>query len=230
MTTNLSELNINRVAVVDDDPENVEAFAYIVQNCRCEAVRYPNEFGSMRQLLENVSKIADGVLCDHRLSFKSPASFTGAEAVASWIDMKFPAILISAYDFDATIKLYRRKIPVVISKDLITSTTIIEGFSICSQEIRNVLPPFRKPRRAIVRIVGFDPESKIHLVEAFVPQWNPLKAVRFPRSLMGDLASIDLKPDMMFIADVNIDARNVDELFFDNFELAPEPDPNDGLA
>ena len=230
MITNLCELNITRVAVVDDDPENLEAFAYIVQTCRCEAVRCSIEFGSMSRLVENVTKIADGVLCDHRLSYKSHASFTGAEAVARWFDMKFPAILISAYDFDATIKLHRRKIPVVIPKHLIDITTITEGFNICTQEIRNVLPPFRKPRRAFVEIVGFDPESKIQLVEAFVPQWNPLKAVRFPRSLMGELASVDLEPGMMFIADVNIDARNVDELFFENFELAPEPDPNDGLA
>jgi hypothetical protein len=63
-----------------------------------------------------------------------------------------------------------------------------------------------------------------------VPQWNPLKAVRFPSSLLGDFESDDLKSDTLFIANVNIGARSADELFFDNFELAPEPDDDNGLA
>jgi hypothetical protein len=33
-----------------------------------------------------------------------------------------------------------------------------------------------------------------------------------------------------FIADVNISAEDGDDLFFENFREAPEPDPNDGLA
>jgi len=97
-------------------------------------------------------------------------------------------------------------------------------------EIKNHLPPYRKPRRALVRIVGTSVDSNIDIVEAFIPQWNLHKAVRFPLSLFGNVKKDDIKPNMLFIADINIGARDTQELFFENFELAPEPDPNDGLA
>jgi hypothetical protein len=106
---------------------------------------------------------------------------------------------------------------------------MFDGFEICRSEFKNKIPSFRKPYRAMVRVVELGTDSGVSFVEAFVPQWNPQKAVRFPACLLGKLEEI-VKPDMLFIAKINIGARNAEELFFEEFEIAPEPDPNDGLA
>jgi hypothetical protein len=233
MTESLAELDINKVAIVDDNLRNVETLQVVVENCNCASVPVIHGFQNLNKLVQRVMADANGVLCDHRLCYGTEASFTGAEAVATWFDHKFPAILVSGFaglDANTSIRLYRRKIPAVIPRGQVTRQTILEGFVDCLRELRDDPPVFRRPRRAIVRVENFDRESGIDFVEAFVPQWNPDEAVRFPRRLLSRFERVALKPGMRFIADVNIDARRADELFFDNFELAPEAEADDGLA
>jgi hypothetical protein len=60
--------------------------------------------------------------------------------------------------------------------------------------------------------------------------WNPYRVVRFPASLMSiDLQDV-LTSETRLFARVNIGAENADDLYFRDFELAPEPDDDDGLA
>lgn len=233
MIEKLSEIDLNTIAIVDDNMQNAEALSVNVETCGSKAITFVEDFSDLDALIKKVMEKSNGVLCDHRLGYGTPATFSGAKAVASWYDHQFPAILVSEYtdlDMYTTIRKYRRKIPVAIPRDTISKKNLIEGFIICLNEIKNHLPPYRKPRRALVRIVGTSVDSNIDIVEAFIPQWNLHKAVRFPLSLFGNVKKDDIKPNMLFIADINIGARDTQELFFENFELAPEPDPNDGLA
>ena len=220
---------MHTVAIVDDDPENVEALKFCLETAGSKIIAFTDNFQNMNSLLEEIMRRANGVLCDNRLNYRTTANFTGAEAVANWFDLKFPAILVSEFtdqDINTTIRSFRRKIPFVIPQDHIDIQKIITGFAICKQEIANQPPPFRKPIRAIVQVVKFTNNS----VETYVPQWNPHRVVTFPRSLLGKYKNKDLTRGTLFIADVNIGANNSDELFFENFELAPEPDDADGLA
>jgi hypothetical protein len=233
MIESLSELNLDTIAIIDDDIENAESLGINITTCGAEPRLFTEEFGSLDDLLHNVTRSASAVLCDNRLNVRRSATFCGAEAVARWHKLRFPAILVSEFtdlDMNTTIREWRRNIPVVIPRDQISRRALIDGFAVCRQEISNNLPAFRKPRRAMVRISRLGNDSGTQYVEAFVPQWNPLKAVRFPRSLLGELGGNDLTSDMLLIADVNIGARSADELFFDDFQIAPEPDSDDGLA
>ena len=70
-------------------------------------------------------------------------------------------------------------------------------------------------------------------MERFTPQctsWNPYRAVRFPISLIPSDLHGKLAPDVALFAHVNIGAEKSDDLYFREFELAPEPDDDDGLA
>ncbi len=233
MIDKLSEIDLGTIAIVDDNKNSAEALSVNVETCGSKAITFVEDFSDLDALITRVMEKANGVLCDHRLGFGASATFSGAKAVAEWYDHQFPAILVSEYtdlDMYTTIREYRRKIPVVIPRDTIGRQSLIEGFCICLDEIKSVTPAYRKPRRAFVRIVGTSSDSNIDIVEAFIPQWNLHKAVRFPLSLFGNLEKDNIKPGMLFIADINIGARVPQELFFENFELAPEPDPNDGLA
>jgi hypothetical protein len=104
--------------------------------------------------------------------------------------------------------------------------TIRAGLQNCVREIRGFVPSERKPHRALVRIDELDGNR----VTAFVPQWNPLQAVYFLDSLIPEHLRNDLVAGRHFTAMVNIGAKDADELFFEDFVLAPEPDPNDGLS
>ncbi len=229
MINSLTELGMSTIAIVDDVLENAEALSVSVEICGCKPLIFTDNLEDLNSLLEEIMQKANGVLCDNRLGYQTRAAFWGVEAVAGWFDRKFPAILVSEYtdrDSKISIRRLRRKIPFVIPQDMVDKQSIIEGFIVCQQEINDQPPSFRKPRRTIVHIADFGDDY----VESFIPQWNPHRAVTFPRSLLGKYDNNEIKIGMLFIADVNIGANSADELFFDNFELAPEPDDNDGLA
>jgi len=233
MITDLKELKLDRIAIVNDDPDEAQSLGISIETYGSSSVLFTNGFDNVDRFVNMIREKATGVLCDHRLSVRTDAKFSGAEAVAKCFDLKIPAILVSEFidlDMYTTIRLYRRKVPVVIHRDDVTKQSIVEGFGDCLQEINSISPHHRKPRRALVQIHRLTEDSGIKIVEAFVPQWNPLKAVRFPSSLLGDLDNDNVKSDTLFIANVNIGARSAEELFFDDFELAPEPDDDDGLA
>lgn len=233
MTTDLRGLDLERIAVVNDDPDEAESLGICIEAYGSSSVLFTDGFANVDSFVNMIQKKAAGVLCDHRLSVRTDAEFSGAEAVAKCFDLKIPAILVSEYideDIYTTIRLFRRKVPVVIHRDNVTKQSIVEGFENCLQEINNICPFYRKPRHAFVQICRLTEDSGIQVVEAFVPQWNPHRAVRFPRALMGEFDNDLLKPETLFTANVNIDARTSEELYFENFKIAPEPDPNDGLA
>jgi len=73
---------------------------------------------------------------------------------------------------------------------------------------------------------------KFLVPENFVPSWNPHRAVRFPASLIPENLRDLLKPNITIrlFAHVNTSAEKSDDLYFEKFELAPEPDEDDGLA
>ncbi|MDF5727638.1 MAG: hypothetical protein PUP92_06255 [Rhizonema sp. PD38] len=110
------------------------------------------------------------------------------------------------------------------------ATSIAKEIEDCTLELSGKIPSTRKLRRTIIRIIHIDEESQEPVVDAFVPAWNPHKAVRFPASLMTDNIRGVLKPNIRLFAYVNIGAEKSDDLYFEKFELAPKPDEDDGLS
>jgi hypothetical protein len=119
----------------------------------------------------------------------------------------------------------------LLNRDEANASSIAKGIEDCRLELRGDIPSTRRPYRTIVRITNIDKESNERVVDAFVPGWNPHKAIRFPASLIPEEIRDDaLKPGVRLFAHVNIGADKSDDLYFDKFELAPEPDDDDGLA
>jgi hypothetical protein len=234
MISSLADIGLNTIAVVDDDPDNTAALSCSLELSGCRPISFADNLRdcTIDTLLKEITSKANGVLCDNRLSYRSSVTFCGAEAVARCIQKGFPAILVSEFtDFDiyTTIGQWRRYIPVVIPKDMITSQIIVQGYYDCLQELHNNISFSRKPRRCIVRVVDVGTDKNVQYVEAVVPQWNTRKVVRFPCSLLTHLPQ-PISAGTVLLADVNIGTEHVSEIYFDNFEIAPEPDPNDGLA
>ena len=229
----------SQVAVIDDDADYALSTAGIVE----EASLVPSiiseaEAGFKRphQLLNFVqASDCTAVICDHRLSPKGLASFTGAEFVANAFDNSLPAVLLSTFaaiDGDTTIKLHRARIPSLITREDLDPHKIMDGLQRSESELAGNVTPERRPWRTLVRIESVSKKVEAPAADAIVHTWKPLQAVRFPLEVIEEesirqfLMDNDSWPVRLF-AEVNVGCNEANDLFFQNFEWAPEPDVNE---
>lgn len=223
------------IAIVDDDEGWAEETELELKDAGFKSLAIvEGSYKKAEQLALYIANNAQYAICDHRLAPYGLANFYGSELVAILYDFKIPSILITQYtdmDIDVSIRKYRSKIPVLLSREEVSASNLERGIEDCISELAGKVLSTRKPHRTIVRITNIDRESGEDVVDAFVPGWNPHKAVRFPASLIpGEIRDDALKPGVRLFAHVNIGADKSDDLYFDKFELAPEPDDDDGLA
>jgi hypothetical protein len=234
----MSTAAIARAAIINDDERDQDMWSLQVEEAGYEpyVVRRPqgHAFGSVDELALVVESNAKFAVFDHRLAQGDMAQFTGAEIVAALYDRHQTApLLVTTYDRidkDTTIRLHRRKVPILLSSENFDDPeTIRECFRICGQEVWDgVLSLQRRPWRTIIQIEEVD--FKIKTVDALVPGWNPDVKVRFPLDLIDRYLHDRVESGRHFFARVNTCAEREEDLFFYDFELAPEVDPNDGLA
>ena len=224
------------IAIVDDDTTLAKTTAWDVEEAGYKPFLLKNQhFHNVNELALLIIENSQGAVCDHRLSNSGFANFFGAELVAALYDRKFPSLLITQYtemDTSFSIRKWRHKIPVLLSREEADASTISRGIEVCKSELYGKIPSTRKSRRTIVRITNIDEEAHESFVDAFVPSWNPHRAVRFPASLIPENLRDLLKPNrtIRLFAHVNTGAEKSDDLYFEKFELAPEPDEDDGLT
>lgn len=228
-------LNDKKIAIIDDDKDLADLTAWEVEDAGYEPFLLSNNsrFLKVNDLVSLIRENAQGAVCDHRLINSGFANFYGAELVANLYDLKFPSLLITQYtemDTSFSIRKWRHKIPVLLSREEATASSIAKGIENCTLELSGKIPSTRKSRRTIVRIAYIDDKSYEPAIDAFVPSWNPHKAVRFPVSLIPESIRPALKINIRLFAHVNTGAEKSDDLYFEKFELAAEPDENDGLA
>jgi hypothetical protein len=226
-----------RVAIIDDDQEEVYWMRGEVEEAGYEPVPFVDLAPTVEALVKEVqNRGVAAAICDHRLSVKATAHFWGAEAVAALIKSGIPALLVTRFadvDSNLGIRQFRRDVPVVLSKDELTGEAVAAGIQTVSAEIADNYSPERVSYRTLVQVVGYSSESEQPMVEAILPSWRPRQAVRFPASLIPaglQPHSEDEWPGTCYIAWVNIGAEEAEDLYFYDFERAPDPDPEDGLA
>jgi len=231
--TILQTLNDIKIAIIDDDKNLANATAWEVEEAGYKPFLLDNRhFHNINELISIIRENAQGAVCDHRLSYSGFANFSGAELVAALYDWKYPSVLITQYtemDTSFSIRKWRRKIPVLLSREAANALSIAKGIEDCTSELHGKILSTRKSRRTIVRVAYIDEESH-ETVDVFVPSWNPHKAVRLPASLIPDHIRSVLKEKIRLFAHVNTGAEKSDDLYFEKFELAAEPDEDDGLA
>jgi hypothetical protein len=213
---------IRKVAVIDDKAAACEAMAEAVEDANLEPVTYQDRLESIRNFIPRVIKETDAAIFDHYLKPGNYANFNGAEAVFRLYKKKFPALLVTTYskaDID-NIRLFRRNIPVLIPGGYASSETIKEGIKKCFDEFSNKYSKDRKAWRTLVRFEGIDKKEGIAF--AIIPAWDTDLVVRIPLKLIPGKLLID-KLIFRLIAHVNIGAKNHEDLYFENFDIADKP-------
>jgi hypothetical protein len=224
----------NKIVIIDDEKDFAETAAWEVEDAGYEPILIVGSFKEIDDLVSQIPEDTYGVLCDHRLGKSGFASFYGSELVAALYDRKIPALLDTQFydmDSDISIRKHRHKIPILLNKDNIDASSIKAGIKVCLLEFYGNVASDRKPYRNIVRLVDVNKESGEEVVDAIIPSWNPRKAVRLPSSLIHEWI-LDFQPEIgtRLIANVNTGAENPEDLYFTNFEIAPEPEEIDGIS
>jgi hypothetical protein len=225
----VEQRKINKVFVVDDNAYAREAMAECVIDASLKPIIIDESLPSMKVFIQKLIAEPDAAaIFDHHLMPGNYAVFTGAEAVASLYQHRFPALLVTAWssaDID-NIRRFRRFIPTLIQSGDAEADTITHGLQQCLQEFDGRYAPERKPWRTLVRVEDISRESKIALVNAVIPAWNPNQVVRFPLDLVDRKYHEIVNTGIRFFAQVNIGAVRQDDLFFEKFELAEKPRGN----
>lgn len=227
-------MQTKRVAIVDDERKSAEWAADIAEEAGMNPTIFSEGQGPFGKVSELISLIkqsqCDVVISDHRLSDTPFASFSGAQLVSGLFLQGVPGLLLSTYssiDGATSIRLHRAHIPSVISREDFDPERILRGLSLCEKELAGGISPERLPRRTLVRVVSVTTESDAPVVDAIVHTWNPDKAIRFPLMIVTDpLIRAALPPgfrgELRLFAEVNVGCSDEKDLFFRNFELAPE--------
>ena len=223
----------NKIVVIDDQEDFVSAFVWEIEDAGYEPVPIvvDGSFEKIDELISCIPTDTYAVLCDHRLGKSGFAGLYGSDLVAALYDKKLPALLNTQFydmDSDVSIRKCRHKIPVLLNKDNVFASTIKEGIKSCLSELNGNFSTNRKSYRNIVRIVDISKESCEDVVDVIIPSWNPNKAVRLPSSLIREWI-LEFEPVIgtRFIANVNSGAKNPEDLYFTNFEVAPSPESNE---
>lgn len=229
----IAQILLKKIAIVDDEKNLAESTGWDVEDAGFEPLIIDGAFSEVNALARYIAENAQGVLCDHRLANYGLTNFSGSTLLAELYDRKIPSILITQYtdiDADVSIRKHRRKIPVLLNRDEANATTIKKGIEDCILELGGTIPITRIPHRTLLNITHITNESNEKVIDVIVPSWNPHKAVRLPVALIPQELHSALVVDTWLFADVNTGAEKSDDLYFEHFELTPEPDEDDGLA
>lgn len=224
---------MHTVAVIEDNPDNSAMLKIVLEDAGLTPLIFYDGFGNLKELVNALKGKVQGAICDHRLNYRNYAPFEGAEAVARLYDESVPAVLVTQFrkiDADVSIRKWRHKVPVLLPRSDVDPESVLGGLASCASEIKGMIPQHRIPRRSLVKVVGISQESNCNVVDAIIPQWNPSEAVRFPDVLLPQRLRDSLDVGVAYIAGVNIDAENSEDLFLCDFELVPNPNPDDGLS
>jgi len=225
--------NKRKIVIIDDEKDFAKTAAWEVEDAGYDPfLIIDGPFERIDDLVSRIPQDTFGILCDHRLGKSGLAGFYGSDFVAALYDRKIPALLDTQFydmDSDVSIRKRRHKIPVLLNKDNVDASTITKGMEICLSEFNGTISTDRRGYRNIVRIVGVSNESGEPVIDTIIPSWNLYQAVRLPLSLINEWL-FDFVPEVgtHLIAKVNSGAQKQEDLFFTDFELAPELSGIDG--
>jgi CheY-like chemotaxis protein len=222
--------SMRRVAIVDDNPDSRRHLARVTTLAGFEPALLENHYPKPDDLFQAIRAVNAGrALCDNRLREGNYAGFDGALAVDALYQRRFPAILVTDYtapDIN-TIRLHRRRIPVLVPGSELRPERITRGFEQIEQEImHDQLPLSRRPRRALVEVDEIIQGPRGNLLTVFVPRWREHEAIVLPQEILPKFLRGSVRRGTILIASINTEAERSEDLFFEEFELVPDEDLN----
>jgi|JI9StandDraft_1071089.scaffolds.fasta_scaffold166571_2 hypothetical protein len=219
----------SRIAVFEDHEEQRDRYADAVRAMGMEPFRVdtPPPLSEIAAFLHD-NRIT-GVISDHRLKEKHYSPYLGAELLETCYGLRIGAVLLTSYthrDANTTLRLYRRWLPCVFDPDKLSNPAleIKAALERADAEARKgLVPAQREPFRAVMTVTRTELQGNLQMVKVLIGQWRPNTEVAFPFEMIPVEMRHHVKPNHLLIAQVNLDAENPDDLYFEKFEL-PDAD------
>jgi hypothetical protein len=218
MGINISGININRIQVIDDDPNVRSSYEYPIEELNLTPVIEKGPLPPLVEFVIKSRKIADAAICDFQLRVKKYAGFDGAETVALMYQNHFPAVLCTRYENTNIdeMRKYRRYIPILMKPSELDPTSLVKGFEVCINEFAEEFSVYRKPWRTLIRVDDMDEENGFFYV--VIPAWDTHQVIRILKSDLPKWMLEKLRKKSRFHALVNLGAESHHEIYFDNWE------------
>lgn len=216
MSVTIIDRKINRIFVIDDDTESRNGFGLTVEEMSVETELQNDKVESLEAFISNLGN-NDAVVSDHHLRKASNYFPTnGAEFISKCFEKSVPSVLVTKWeiDFYYEIRPYKRNIPVVLKPDEFNPDTLAYALEACIREFKGDISPSRKTWKTLVRVDDADDKD----VLVILPSWNINIGVRLKLSEIPAQYHKMIAPDFRFTAEVNIEADQPFELFFNNWQ------------
>jgi hypothetical protein len=217
----IGDTKIEKVKILDDDPSARDSLKFSIADAKLTPIPIEGPIPNLENCVSTVTQCANAIICDHHLSKGTYATFDGAEAVALFYNLKFPAILCTAWgkaEIDS-IRGFRQFIPSLIPPDKLDPESIVKGFETCINEFKGIFTRSRKPWRVMIRVEDVYEESVPKSFCVAIPGWNPQEIVRLWLNTIPAIHHSKIKAGSRFYAVVNKGADNQDDLYFRDFEF-----------
>lgn len=210
------------VTIVDDDPDDREDLMDQLSDENIEPKVITGQYGSrIEALIEDVLALdTPFVICDHRLQTKNLASFNGASLIKALKSRNKPAMLLTMYQSTNRLELReaRADLPVVVSRHDFDISRLGIYSEVCRREFTGEPVDERRPHRTLISVKDIKHSHGEALHYVTIPSWRPDEAIILPvgcidRGLLGRFSAGDY-----LLADVNIGAREEDDLYFRNVD------------
>ena len=214
----ISGRSIDRIQIIDDDPNVRASYEYPVEELSASPVMAEGPLPILADFIQQSKGVADAAICDFQLRVRNYAGFNGAETVALMYQNQFPAVLCTRYEQSSIdeMRRFRRFIPVLMKPNELNPGSLVKGFEICINEFTDKYSTHRKPWRTLVRVDDLDEENGYFYV--IVPAWDPNQIIRIKKSDLPVNMIEKLGRKSRFHALVNVGAEFHQEIYFDNWE------------
>jgi CheY-like chemotaxis protein len=210
---------IDRIAVVDDDPEARRAYRLTVEDANLLPVEIVDSITSLDNGFTIVRDRAQAVLCDHNLRKRNYATFNGAEFVARCNASGLPAVLCTQYERPDVeqIRRFRARIPVLLRSDELEPEQLIDGLGRCVSELANGPDETRRLWRAQVRVVD-EGEGMQKVFFVVIPAWGSSERIGVGWDDVPLTIREAVAEGRRFHAEVNLGAESSEEIYFGKWE------------
>lgn len=220
MSINIENRQIERVLIIDDDPQSRQAFVYPFEELGLETKLIEKPPDSVDEFVDGFTSPADVILCDYHLKKYSYSSFDGDRLVAKCFQNNIPGILCSSFtDLDTTLnRHYLRYIPSLLRTIDLPPDLIIEAYTRCIKELNGEYSSERKSWKTLIRIDEIVNDGKYFYV--VIPGWNPDKRIRiYFDNIPRDMEKKVNEGLRRLYAQVNLGAENYQDLYFSNWHI-----------
>lgn len=221
MIANIQGYPIERVAVVDDDPNGRNTYKLTIEDMESTPVLENGPLTKLNLYVNGLQTRVNAAFCDYHLKKHGDyADFNGDELASCLYQRNIPVVLCTNYsDWEATLlRRCRRNIPRVISYEEACPETILNAFEMCIREFQDDFEVTRRPWRTLVRIEEYDEEGGYSYV--VVPGWDSKKRIRVQNDdFSSEILEKAKKGLYRCHAKVNIGAESDEDLYFTEWEM-----------